>query len=280
MQHSLAHNAPEKRPMRLTHIFALILACLAASLVSAPALAIPPLPASFYGKVRINSISVPDGTIIQALINDHVIAQAYTQTYLGDSVYALDVRGDDSDTSVIDGGVAGNVIQFKVGSILVDQTATWQSGSNTNIDLSAISSTPLAPTQATPTAFPTQTAIQQPSPTHRPARATSGAVHNPQSSTPLNPAALIPRSPSPGPTSRAGNVTPTLTIQPTRPVIRQPSLTPKSVFTDTAPTEILPASPQEPPVSSSAPLVLIFGGLGFILILFAIRNKWPFWAQK
>ncbi len=92
----------------LSRISSLSLIVLVVSLfVATPVLAIPPLPSSFYGSVKVNNANVPDGTVIQALIGGQVYAEGYTQTYQGNSVYALDVRGDDSGTTTVDGATGG-----------------------------------------------------------------------------------------------------------------------------------------------------------------------------
>ena len=77
--------------------------------------AVPPLPSSMYGTVTVNNENVPDGTVIEALINNQVVAYAYTQTYQGNSVYSLDVPGDDSSTTEIEGGIDDDAITFKIG---------------------------------------------------------------------------------------------------------------------------------------------------------------------
>jgi hypothetical protein len=134
--------------------------------ITIPALAIPSLPASFYGTAKVNAANVPDGTVIQALVGGQVIAEGFTQTYQGDSVYALDVPGDNTDTETQDGGREGDSIQFKIGGALADQTAVWHTGTNVNLNLTAPSSGPVATPQATPSPVSTQTAIVliQPSP--------------------------------------------------------------------------------------------------------------------
>jgi hypothetical protein len=152
----------------LARILSLTLVVLLTSLfITTPALAIPPLPSSFYGTVKVNDANVPDGTAIQALIGGQVYAEGLTQTYQGNSVYALDVRGDDPDTAVKDGGREGDVIQFKIGGALANQTGVWHTGTNVNLDLTASSSVPITTPQDTPSPVPTQTAIEviQPSPT-------------------------------------------------------------------------------------------------------------------
>lgn len=138
-------------------------------IVTIPARAIPSLPSSFYGMVKINGVNVPDGTVVQALIGGQVYAEVYTQTYQGNSVYALDVRGDDSETAAQDGGREGDAIQFKVGGTSADQTAVWRAGTNVSLDLTASSSGPIPTPQATPTPVPTQTAIVLIQPSFAPA---------------------------------------------------------------------------------------------------------------
>ena len=154
--------------------------------ITVPALAVPPLPSSFYGTVKVNNANVPDGTVIQALIGGQVYAEGFTQTYQGNSVYALDVRGDDSETAVQDGGREGDAIQFKVGGISADQTAIWHAGTNVTLNLTASSSGPIITPQATPSPVPTQTAILLIQPSSTPA-----------ASIPSMPTVIVQASPTP-----------------------------------------------------------------------------------
>jgi hypothetical protein len=121
--------------------------------------AVPSLPSSFYGTVKFNDANVPDGTLVEALINDQVVAQGYTQTYQGESVYSLDVRGDDTDTTVQDGGKQGDLIYFTIGGLKADQTGNWSGGTNVSLNLTLVSSSSLNSPQLTPTAISTQTPI-------------------------------------------------------------------------------------------------------------------------
>ena len=122
----------------------------------------PPIPSSFYGTVKVNGENAADGTLVQALINGQVFATGYTQTYQGNSVYALDVPGDDSATTSIDGGRDNDVVQFMVGEVLAAETGVWKSATNAGINLTLSTSTPLNTPQPTPTAVPTQTPIKLP----------------------------------------------------------------------------------------------------------------------
>ena len=127
---------------------ALLSLVLAVLLAARPVLAFPPLPSSFYGKVKVDGANVPDGTVVRAFINGQAYADAQTQTYQGDSVYSLDVMGDDSSTTLIEGGLQGDTIVFKIGEEVADQSGTWKTGTNINLDLSANTRAPnLRPSQ-------------------------------------------------------------------------------------------------------------------------------------
>lgn len=122
-------------------------------------MATPPFPSGFYGNVKINSANVVDGTLVQALINGQVVAQVPAQSYNGDSVFSLNIPGDDSSTNVIEGGAEGDTILFKVGGVQADQIGIWHSGTNENVDLSVTTSAVPYTPESTLTQFPTQTAM-------------------------------------------------------------------------------------------------------------------------
>lgn len=125
-------------------IFTLLLGISLISLaVARPALAFPPLPSSFYGTVKVNGANVPDGTLVQAKINGNVYAQTKTLTYQGDSVYSLDVMGDDTSTTTIEGGHDGDTVAFTIGGHPASQTGTWKGGTNVNLNLSVSTNSPL-----------------------------------------------------------------------------------------------------------------------------------------
>jgi hypothetical protein len=189
-----------------------------------PARAIPSMPSSFYGTVKVNGANVADGTLIQALAGGQVYSEGFSQTYQGNSVYALDVRGDDSDTAIQDGGREGDTLQFKIGGVLADQTAVWHTATNVNLNLTASSSGSVATPQATSTPVPTQTAIILIQPTSVPtkkgqASLTPAILIQPSSiatkvSQPsLTPAILIPPSSIATKVSQPSLI-PTLHVQP------------------------------------------------------------------
>ena len=98
---------------------------------------IPPLPSSFYGTVKDNGENVPVGTTISAWINGVQYGETDTLLYNQESVYAVDVPGDDpSSPGIIEGGIQGDIIVFKIGVNVADQTAIWQTGTNNGLNLS------------------------------------------------------------------------------------------------------------------------------------------------
>jgi hypothetical protein len=116
-----------------------------------PAAAFPTLPSSFYGTVKVNGENLPDGTAVQALIGHLVVVEGQTQTYEGGSVFAINVPGDDPATAHQDGGREGDTIYFKVGDVLAEQMGTWHSGTNVELDLTAVFAEPTDTPQASPT---------------------------------------------------------------------------------------------------------------------------------
>ena len=135
----------------LIRIIALVSISLASLFATRSVLAFPPLPSSFYGTVKVNGAKVPDGTIVNAYINGQLYANALTQTYQGDSVYSLDVLGDDSSTTTIEGGKDGDTIVFRIGEEVANETGKWKSGTNINLNLSVSKITPQS------TSIPTRT---------------------------------------------------------------------------------------------------------------------------
>ena len=157
--------------------------------------AFPPLPSSIYGTVKANNANVADGSLVEAAINNQVVAQGYTQTYQGDSVYSLDVPGDDTSTAVIEGGKEGDTISFKIGGVSAVEKGVWHSATNVMLNLTISSSNMLNTPQATPTSVATQTPIiilyATDLPTIIPAEATKTAYVLNLTSTFIHPGAII-----------------------------------------------------------------------------------------
>ena len=164
--------------------------------------AVPLLPSSFYGMVQVNNMPVPDGTPVQAVIADQVVASGATLTHQGNSYYALDIPSDDTATTIIDGGKEGDTIHFTVGGLQAAQTGTWHSGTNVEVNLKVTSAATPLPPQPTTAPNPTQTPIQIIAPS-----ATLVPTQFFGSATVLNPTSV------PTTTSRVAKITATEIIQ-------------------------------------------------------------------
>ena len=103
--------------------------------------AVPPFPHTFYGTVKKDGANVPDGTVISAWIGGEQYVSTNTFTSGADSVYTLNVPGDDPETSAKEGGVNGEIISFYVGSQMAAQTAIYSSGSVTQLNVTVITLT-------------------------------------------------------------------------------------------------------------------------------------------
>ena len=124
--------------MRRGHLFFL---CLILVGLAGESWAVPSLPHIFYGTVKKNGDNVPDGTVIGAQIGGIQYATTMTTTFGGNSVYKINVPGDDDKTgSIVEGGVNGDTIGFTIGSDIASQTAVFSSGNLTNLDLTATDS--------------------------------------------------------------------------------------------------------------------------------------------
>jgi len=207
---------------RKSTLISFLLAGFVSLLAVGPALAFPPLPSSFYGTVMLNGANVSDGTLVQALINGQVYAFGQTQTYRGDSVYGLDIPGDDSSTpGVIEGGQAGDTLQFKVGAVLAQETGTWHGGTNDELNLTAFTSGPPAWTpEPSPTPSATPTPTVQPTPASSPTSTPPGPSLPTRTASP-QPAASTPTSrpsqatsPAPEPTQSVASPRPSPTTLP------------------------------------------------------------------
>jgi hypothetical protein len=122
--------------MRIQRRFIVLVLTVGLLLASAlTVLAVPPLPSSFYGTVKVDGANVPVGTTVSAWINGVKYAETTVLLYEGDTVYSLDVPGDDPETPNVEGGISGDAVIFHIDDQGADQTASWQSGTNVNLDL-------------------------------------------------------------------------------------------------------------------------------------------------
>ena len=96
----------------------------------------PPLPSSFYGTVSINGDNVPLETEVSAWIDGELIITVPVTLVSGTTVYAMDILGDNPSTAEIDGGKHGDRVIFYIGTQRAEQTGTWLSGHNKELNLS------------------------------------------------------------------------------------------------------------------------------------------------
>jgi hypothetical protein len=98
----------------------------------------PPLPSSFYGTVKVDGKDAPSGTSITAWIKGVNYGDPATVAiYNGNTVFSISVPGDELSTPQIEGGVRGDVVQFRIDNQTTDQQGVWKSGTNVQLDLSS-----------------------------------------------------------------------------------------------------------------------------------------------
>jgi uncharacterized repeat protein (TIGR01451 family) len=125
---------------RIAGLFSLAL--LLTLLLAVAVHAIPPLPFSRYGTVQVNGANVAAGTTVGAWCGGVQYAETEVEYYDGQSVYAIDVPGDDPETDgQKEGCASGEEVQFTItvgqDVLQADQTATWAEGQDAELNLTA-----------------------------------------------------------------------------------------------------------------------------------------------
>jgi hypothetical protein len=121
----------------------------------------PALPCRFHGTVQLDNTTVPDNTIITAIIEGDTYTTSTPSVY-GNSTYAI--------TIVPTGNVTymdGTPVTFLIGSYQAQETGTWETGLNLVLNLTASSVAPPTPSPI-PSETPTPTALETPTPTLTP----------------------------------------------------------------------------------------------------------------
>jgi hypothetical protein len=137
----------------------LLLFMMAVSLLLCPIIAsaqAPALPCRFHGTVQLDNATVPDGTVITAIIGEDTY-YTLTPSVYGNSTYLIQIEPPGNVTYT-----DGTPVIFLIGNCSAVETGTWQTGLNLVLNLTA--STPPPPTP-TPTPMPTLTATPTPFPT-------------------------------------------------------------------------------------------------------------------
>ena len=117
----------------ITFFGSLLIVAIVVSIVQASP---PSIPASFYGTVSINGDNVPLETDVSAWINGELVITVPVTLVSGTTVYAMDIPGDNPSTPKMDGGKHGDKVIFYIGTQRADQTGTWLSGHNQELNLS------------------------------------------------------------------------------------------------------------------------------------------------
>jgi len=136
-----------KRQLKFLFCFSIVLALI---LASAPlsVFAAPTLPHSFYGTVKIGGADAPVDTVITAKVGTTAYG-TYTTTVAG--TYG----NPPSDYLVVQGPASGDTIDFFVGSQQATETATFQPGGLTQLNLTIASPLTVTINQAAGQADPT-----------------------------------------------------------------------------------------------------------------------------
>ena len=209
------------------------------------AYATPPQPDKRYGTVRINDQKVAAGEPVVAACGSFT-QSVKTQWSNGDSVYAMNILGDDPDTPNKEGCTSGEQVTFKIAGLNADPPTltTWDNAHTavTPWNLSATgdytppTQTPTATATATKTATATPTITRTPTVTRTqtPTKTPTGY----RSPTPTETVTVT--------TTPTATATPTLTATPTE----TPTITATSTATATA-----SATPTDTPTFTPTPTV-------------------------
>jgi len=119
-------------------------------------------PCRFYGTVQVDGYDVPDGTVITAIIEGVPYSTTTPEAAYGPSTYVLKIEPSAGAFYNY-----GTQIYFKIDDHVAKETATWESGNNTELNLTASTAPPPTPTPS-PTPIPTPTPAPTPEPTPTP----------------------------------------------------------------------------------------------------------------
>ncbi len=98
----------------------------------------PSLPSSYWGAVIVDGLPASDGTLVAALIGGDRVAEQPIVRSTSAALYTLNVPADDPSTATVEGGTAGASVTFALNGALTPQSASWMTGTNTRLDLAAV----------------------------------------------------------------------------------------------------------------------------------------------
>jgi C1A family cysteine protease len=90
--------------------------------------------ATFHGAVTVDEEAV-QGVEVKAMIDGTPYATTTTEIRNGAARYSVRISMDDPNTSAREGGSEGDVVSFKVGTTLAEETAVWDRGESMRVDL-------------------------------------------------------------------------------------------------------------------------------------------------
>lgn len=139
-----------KPRLKLVRIIRLLaVAALVAAFVLSPVVASADgMPCRFYGTLLLDGNALPDGSVATATISG-VTYETTTPSAYGPSTYSLTIAALPGTLYA-----EGATVIFTIDGIVADQTGTWQSGGNIEVNLTASSGPTPTPTPA-PTPWPT-----------------------------------------------------------------------------------------------------------------------------
>jgi hypothetical protein len=100
----------------------------------------PPLPLSVWGTVQTDGSAATDETTVSAWIGQDRYAETLVFSVGGQSAYSLNVPGDDAVSLQKEGGLTGDLVEFKVGTRYACGSVVWHGGDSVRLDLSVSSS--------------------------------------------------------------------------------------------------------------------------------------------
>ena len=138
--------------MTKTRFLALVTALVLLLTIPVTALAQNAKPHVFVGTATLDGAAAAEGTVVTALVDE---AEAATGTV--DAVGSYVLLLEDAV------GYAGNTVAFQIGGVDADQTAAWEDGGGTELDLTATSAAAAAAAAASSPQFTSAAAGAGPS---------------------------------------------------------------------------------------------------------------------
>lgn len=113
----------------------LVLALLILTLGAVSVAALPPLPSSFWGVITVNGAPIPLSAELTTYVDGINCGRARISPYMGTTIYAISVKGDDPDTPEKEGGVENDLVEFRLNGTPLATTAQWHGGTNVRLDI-------------------------------------------------------------------------------------------------------------------------------------------------